>query len=406
MQNGEKIIYIDYTRSIPRGSTSYHGGANYTNHILAELQKSKYEGYKFILLWPKGYTPRESAEESLYNNGFFIIQEIESLSDVGKLEKGSTLFTPVIDRPIPVSKQKSDYSVVRKIKKENPTVYIIATIFDMRWQYNGQELLDRYYFSGKKYYFSFIHKSALWVFNNIYSKPSVKRGLPAIDKVFTISNFSLQQIIAYNKNAEIIPHYLSILDRKSAGERNPDCNYFLFVSGNRPIKNFLRTLSAFCDFKKTDKNNYYLYVTGLNEQTFNNLQRYKKIDKTIVRDYVRVHNYVDDETLDSLYKNCSVFLYTSKYEGFGLPILEAAKHGRPSISSFKSSIPEVLGCAAYYINPSNISSIQKGMVYMTQEHVLKQYETWVSLNYPILEQKMKLDFDVVLEHLGISDAEI
>jgi glycosyltransferase involved in cell wall biosynthesis len=56
--------------------------------------------------------------------------------------------------------------------------------------------------------------------------------------------------------------------------------------------------------------------------------------------------YVDDEELARLYRGASVFVYPSRFEGFGLPVLEAMKSGVPVVASAHSSIDEACGDAA------------------------------------------------------------
>jgi len=58
--------------------------------------------------------------------------------------------------------------------------------------------------------------------------------------------------------------------------------------------------------------------------------------------------FVSDEIKDFLYAKALVFIYPSRYEGFGLPILEAMSHGTPVITYKNSSIPEVGGSAVIY----------------------------------------------------------
>lgn len=60
--------------------------------------------------------------------------------------------------------------------------------------------------------------------------------------------------------------------------------------------------------------------------------------------------YVDDEDLPVLYSNAEWFVYTSQYEGFGLPPLEAMQCGCPVITSNNSSLPEIVGDAAISID--------------------------------------------------------
>ena len=57
--------------------------------------------------------------------------------------------------------------------------------------------------------------------------------------------------------------------------------------------------------------------------------------------------------LSNLYLNATVLIYPSKYEGFGIPILEAMSLGGPVISSNVSSLPEVYGDAALGFSPNS-----------------------------------------------------
>ena len=62
---------------------------------------------------------------------------------------------------------------------------------------------------------------------------------------------------------------------------------------------------------------------------------------------------VDAPTLDALYRHADAFAYPSLYEGFGLPVLEAMRHGVPVVASATSSIPEVAGDAALLVDPTD-----------------------------------------------------
>ena len=67
--------------------------------------------------------------------------------------------------------------------------------------------------------------------------------------------------------------------------------------------------------------------------------------------------YVSEEELLELYKGCLVFAYLSDYEGFGFPPLEAMACGAPVITGEATSLPEILGAASSYVDPSNIEEI-------------------------------------------------
>lgn len=59
--------------------------------------------------------------------------------------------------------------------------------------------------------------------------------------------------------------------------------------------------------------------------------------------------YVDDDTLAALYRGCAALAFPSRYEGFGLPVLEAMSYGAPVVASEAASVPEAGGDAAAYV---------------------------------------------------------
>ena len=77
---------------------------------------------------------------------------------------------------------------------------------------------------------------------------------------------------------------------------------------------------------------------------------------------VRFLGFVDFETLRCFYQNAAAFVFPSRYEGFGLPPLEAMACGTPVVTSNVSSLPEVVGEAAIQVNPENVFDIARGIV--------------------------------------------
>ncbi len=69
----------------------------------------------------------------------------------------------------------------------------------------------------------------------------------------------------------------------------------------------------------------------------------------------------DDGLLRHLYANAAALVYPSLYEGFGIPPLEAMTVGCPVICSNVSSIPEVVGDAGLYFDPSSVEAMRDAM---------------------------------------------
>jgi glycosyltransferase involved in cell wall biosynthesis len=70
---------------------------------------------------------------------------------------------------------------------------------------------------------------------------------------------------------------------------------------------------------------------------------------------------LSDEAMRQEYAKCDMLVFASTAEGFGLPILEAQAVGRPVVTSGISSMPEVAGDAAEFVDPFDVASIRAGV---------------------------------------------
>ena len=67
--------------------------------------------------------------------------------------------------------------------------------------------------------------------------------------------------------------------------------------------------------------------------------------------------HVPDDALDALFRGASAFVYPSLSEGFGLPVLDAMARGIPCVVSATSSLPEVAGDAAVFVDPTSTTGL-------------------------------------------------
>lgn len=131
--------------------------------------------------------------------------------------------------------------------------------------------------------------------------------------------------------------------------------YFLFVGAIEPKKNLGRLLQA---YSKTDLN-YPLVIVGkkgwLWKREIGNL---KDLFGQDYENHIKFLNYVSRLDLIHLYYGATALVFPSLYEGFGLPPLEAMYRGCPVITSNISSLPEICGDAAIYVDPYSVVEIQ------------------------------------------------
>ncbi len=83
-----------------------------------------------------------------------------------------------------------------------------------------------------------------------------------------------------------------------------------------------------------------------------------------------VLGHVDDATLAALYRSCAAFAYPSRYEGFGLPVLEAMSYGAPVVASSSTAIPEAGGDAALYVDPDDVDSWARTLLHVVTDRAL------------------------------------
>jgi glycosyltransferase involved in cell wall biosynthesis len=93
--------------------------------------------------------------------------------------------------------------------------------------------------------------------------------------------------------------------------------------------------------------------------------------KSRVEPLVRFLGFVPFETLRCFYESAAVFVFPSRYEGFGLPPLEAMACGTPVVTSNVSALPEVVGDAAVLVNPENVFDIARGISEVLLDETLR-----------------------------------
>lgn len=130
-----------------------------------------------------------------------------------------------------------------------------------------------------------------------------------------------------------------------------DKRYVFSLCTLEPRKNLIRSVKTFVDFCKKNKIDDLVWILGGGH--WDNFIGKLKTEIDCLdecRNLVIRAGYIDDVDLPILYSNAEWFVYTSQYEGFGLPPLEAMQCGCPVITSNNSSLPEVVGDAGILID--------------------------------------------------------
>lgn len=211
--------------------------------------------------------------------------------------------------------------------------------------------------------------------------------------VFTVSNHTKYSILShFPELKQEVPVYYSP-DVTEFEDATPDNqvrefaleNYFLLISGNRWLKNNMRSILALDSlFSENRGLEQKVVVTGVtNPEVF--LSRLRNKDRFVFYDYV------SEAFLKKLYENAFAFIYMTLNEGFGYPPLDAMKAGKPVLTSPFTSIPEVCGEAVLYANPYSVTEIKNRILQLTDSVVYNMLSKAGLARYEMIRAKQEGD---------------
>ncbi len=144
--------------------------------------------------------------------------------------------------------------------------------------------------------------------------------------------------------------------------------FFFYAGSLSPRKNMAAVLRAFVSIR--DSIPHRIYVTG--GESWRDSDVHRIIEENNLEERVIKLGYIDDEDLVRVYNLADCYLYPSLYEGFGLPILEAQACGCPIIAAKSTSIPEVAGDGALFVDPRDDKDLARAMTRIVTDGALRR----------------------------------
>lgn len=200
-----------------------------------------------------------------------------------------------------------------------------------------------------------------------YLKNNVKYTLQHTDKLIVVSNFTRTQVHKYYDNiddSKMVTIGMSLDTRKSTcvgntdilKEKNINKPYLLSVSIIRPHKNFPFLIRAFNRLKEKYNVPHQLVICGGMGREMQGLERndfLEEIENSPFKEDIKYLGYTKNDDISELFKNADLYVTPSKYEGFGMTLIEAMTYNLPIASSNAASLPEVGGEGCLYFDPDN-----------------------------------------------------
>ena len=135
--------------------------------------------------------------------------------------------------------------------------------------------------------------------------------------------------------------------------------YFVFIGSLHPRKNLVNLFRAFDLFKKSNPSDVKLLIVGAKKWWTSDIDA--AYNRMVFSDDVLFKGRMNVEELKNVLGSALALTYVSYFEGFGIPIVEAFQAEVPVITSNVTSMPEVAGDAALFVDPFDPESIAEAL---------------------------------------------
>ncbi|MCR5680786.1 MAG: glycosyltransferase family 4 protein [Prevotella sp.] len=253
-----------------------------------------------------------------------------------------------------------------------------------------------------------LYQNAGW----LYRRLVVPRILPKCERIITVSDFEMKNIISKlhipeQRMAMIYNGYNEwfhpLEDANKVYRKYMAEDGFIFFLGNTdPKKNTERTLIAYSRYLSRSEVKRPLLMADLDRQYLDGIISRNHIEN--VREFLFMPGYIPNADLPFIYNAAFAFLYTSLRESFGIPLLESMACGTPVITSNTSSMPEIGGPDAILVNPEEPNEIADMLLRLETDSDFYQRQKKVGLERARLfswrhtaEQLLELYKEVYIE---------
>jgi glycosyltransferase involved in cell wall biosynthesis len=267
-----------------------------------------------------------------------------------KYASKNKLYRLLLDIPILISKHKIDYAHFQYISPFLKFCKEIVTIHDVLFL-DFPELFPYLYRIKNNYLFRRSARRAdILLTVSDYSKKAIEKHFKVnSNKIYITPNaISSDFTEIFKKNSNLVD-----IKEKYNLEK-----YILFVSRIEPRKNHLSLVEAFVELRLAESG-YSLVFVGHNDFPSVEYLDYLKLLPISLRQKIIHLDSIPDIDLISIYINCSLFVYPSLAEGFGIPPLEAAISKVPCICSNATAMEDYVFFDKNLYDPYNKEELKQ-----------------------------------------------
>ncbi|HPM02006.1 MAG TPA: glycosyltransferase, partial [Candidatus Cloacimonadota bacterium] len=304
----------------------FGGISNVWINYLKKIESSKYKE-NFLILDRENCVPKDINIRKIYGNPYIYISEKD---------------------------RNSDAEYIDTICKQNHIDLFISTYYTHSKNFPNALMLHDFI----PEVFNLNPKSPEWqakregISNSQYFISISNNTKKDFERFYPNEAFIKKNEIIHNGVSDIFRIYSDVEKNIFLKKHNITKKYYLICGYRTQYKNVLSFLRAVNLF--TNPESFEVIFTGGNNELEDNYKpylvdlKYRKID-------------LPQEEMPLIFSCAEALIYLSDYEGFGLPIIEAMRTGCPVITCNNSSINEVAGNAAVYVNNKDILQIKKAL---------------------------------------------
>ena len=175
-------------------------------------------------------------------------------------------------------------------------------------------------------------------------------------------------IIPLGVSPRFSPEGLAVSKRAFPGAERLGGGYVLYAGGLQPRKNLRALLAAYRALRSQAEAPPLVLVGKISPHAQELMEEARRLS---VEQEVIFAGYLPDDMMPALYRGATIFVYPSRYEGFGLPVLEAMASGTPVVTSSVSAMPEVAGEAALLVSPESAEELAGAMARLLADAALQ-----------------------------------
>jgi glycosyltransferase involved in cell wall biosynthesis len=216
-----------------------------------------------------------------------------------------------------------------------------------------------------------------------YSKFMLPYAVWGADKILTVSEYSKKEIVKFYPQAEqkiwVTYNGVDPIFREAKNHEEIETTkksygiegkYILYIGAIMKHKNILGLISAYKQLPSSLKSRYMLLIIGRKIPDHDEI--FNEVLKATGGETIQLIQFVRQSDLPFLYSGATAFVFPSKQEGFGIPLVEAMASRLPIVSSNCTVMPEICGGAAIYFSPESLDSMKNAIEQILTDKDLRE----------------------------------